>query len=57
VEYLGADTLIETRLADQSFIVRQPGRVNVTPGDSVHISWDPAVAHWFDLSSQCRIDR
>jgi sn-glycerol 3-phosphate transport system ATP-binding protein len=57
VEYLGADTLIETRLADQSFIVRQSGRVNVTPGDAVHIQWDPAAAHWFDLSSQCRIDR
>jgi sn-glycerol 3-phosphate transport system ATP-binding protein len=57
VEYLGADTLIETRIADQSFIVRQAGRVNVAPGDAVHISWNPVVAHWFDLSSQCRIDR
>ena len=57
VEYLGADTLIETRLADQSFIVRQSGRVNAAPGDSVHIRWDPTAAHWFDLSSQCRIDQ
>ena len=57
VEYLGADTLIETRLADQSFIVRQAGRVNAAPGDSVHIQWDSTAAHWFDLSSQCRIDR
>jgi sn-glycerol 3-phosphate transport system ATP-binding protein len=57
VEYLGADTLIETRLADQSFIVRQAGRVNATPGDAVHIQCDPAAAHGFDLSSQRRIDR
>ena len=57
VEYLGADTLIETRIGEQSFIVRQSGRVNAAPGDSVHIQWDPTVAHWFDLSSQCRIDR
>jgi sn-glycerol 3-phosphate transport system ATP-binding protein len=57
VEYLGADTLIETRLADQSFIVRQSGRVNAAPGDSVHIRWEPSAAHWFDLSSQCRINR
>jgi len=57
VEYLGADTLIETRIEDQSFIVRQSGRANATPGDSVHIQWDRAAAHWFDLSSQCRIDQ
>ena len=29
VEYLGADTLIDTRIADQSFIVRLPGRATV----------------------------
>jgi hypothetical protein len=26
-------------------------------GSTVHIVWEPAAAHWFDLSSQCRIDR
>jgi len=57
VEYLGADTLIDTRIADQSFIVRLPGRAAVNVGDSVHIGWEPAAAHWFDLSTQCRIDR
>jgi len=78
VEYLGADTLIDTRLAhvpekwppvfreghapaqesaEQSFIVRLPGRSNTAVGETVHIAWDPAAAHWFDLSSQRRIDR
>ena len=57
VEYLGADTLIETRIADQSFIVRTGGRANVAVGESVHLAWDAASAHWFDLSSQCRIDQ
>ena len=57
VEYLGADTLIDTRVADQSFIVRLPGRATAAVGSQVHIVWDPAAAHWFDLSSQCRIDR
>ena len=57
VEYLGADTLIETRLGDQSFIVRQAGRANADVGETVHIRWEPAAAHWFDLSTQCRIDR
>jgi sn-glycerol 3-phosphate transport system ATP-binding protein len=57
VEYLGADTLIDTRVADQSFIVRLPGRATAAVGSQVHIVWEPAAAHWFDLSSQCRIDR
>jgi len=29
----------------------------VNVGDNVHLAWDAAAAHWFDLSSQCRIDR
>jgi sn-glycerol 3-phosphate transport system ATP-binding protein len=57
VEYLGADTLIDTRVADQSFIVRLPGRATAAVGSAVHIAWEPAAAHWFDLSSQCRIGR
>jgi ABC-type sugar transport system ATPase subunit len=57
IEYLGADTLIETRLADQSFIVRLGGRAPATVGDKVGIRWEPAAAHWFDQSSQRRIDQ
>jgi sn-glycerol 3-phosphate transport system ATP-binding protein len=57
VEYLGADTLIDTRIAEQSFIVRLPGHATVNVGDSVRISWDVSAAHWFDLSSQYRIDQ
>ena len=57
VEYLGADTLIETRVADQSFIVRVGGRAGANVGDAVHLAWEAAAAHWFDLSSQCRIDQ
>jgi sn-glycerol 3-phosphate transport system ATP-binding protein len=57
VEYLGADTLIDARVADQSFIVRLPGRASAAVGSTVHIVWEPAAAHWFDLSTQCRIDR
>ena len=57
VEYLGADTLVDTRIADQSFIVRLSGRAPATVGDAVRVGWDPPAAHWFDLSSQCRIDQ
>jgi sn-glycerol 3-phosphate transport system ATP-binding protein len=57
VEYLGADTLVDTRIGDQSFIVRLPGRATANVADKVHVRWEPAAAHWFDLSTQCRIDR
>jgi sn-glycerol 3-phosphate transport system ATP-binding protein len=57
VEYLGADTLIDTHIADQSFIVRLGGRAPAAVGDALRIGWDAAAAHWFDLSTQCRIDR
>ena len=57
VEYLGADTLIETTLSDQSFIVRLSGRSSAAVGETVHIRWEPATAHWFNLSTQRRIDR
>jgi len=57
VEYLGADTLIDVHIADQSFILRLPGRASAAIGDTLRIGWNPSAAHWFDLSTQCRIDR
>src|SRR3954452_13570288 len=57
VEYLGADTLLDTRIADQPFIVRLPGRAGASIGDKVNIRWEPSAVHWFDQSSQRRIDR
>src|ERR1041385_6840409 len=56
VEYLGADTLLDTRIADQPFTVRVSGRAQTAAGDTLGIRWEPSAAHWFDLSSQCRID-
>jgi sn-glycerol 3-phosphate transport system ATP-binding protein len=55
VEYLGADTLVETRIANQPFVVRVPGRATAEAGEAVRLAWDPAAAHWFDLSSERRI--
>jgi sn-glycerol 3-phosphate transport system ATP-binding protein len=57
VEYLGADTLVETRVGTESVIVRLSGRTSTVPGDTVHLSWDPAAAHWFALSSGRRVER
>jgi sn-glycerol 3-phosphate transport system ATP-binding protein len=56
VEYLGADTLIETRLGEEPFIVRVAGRTGFGAGSEVRLAWDPDVAHWFDLSTERRID-
>jgi len=56
VEYLGADTLLDTRIGDQPFIVRVSGRANPSPGENVAVRWEPSVVHWFDQSSQRRID-
>jgi sn-glycerol 3-phosphate transport system ATP-binding protein len=56
-EYLGADTLIETRIGAEPFIVRLPGRAAVNVGDNLRLAWDAGAAHWFDPSTQCRIDR
>ncbi|MFL5056113.1 MAG: ABC transporter ATP-binding protein, partial [Microvirga sp.] len=56
VEYLGADTLIETRVAGEPFLVRVSGRAAAQVGETVHLAWDAAAAQWFDLSSERRID-
>jgi sn-glycerol 3-phosphate transport system ATP-binding protein len=57
VEYLGADTLVTTRVAGEAAIVRVPGRTSALPGEIVRLSWDPADAHWFALSSGRSIRR
>ena len=55
VEYLGADTLIDTRIAGEPFIVRLPGRHSAKAGERVSVAWEPAAAHWFDAASGRRI--
>ena len=55
VEYLGADTLVETRIAGEPFIVRRPGRVHGAPGERIGLILPAGAAHWFDLKSEARI--
>jgi sn-glycerol 3-phosphate transport system ATP-binding protein len=55
VEYLGADTLVETRIDGQPFIVRRPGKVRAAAGDRVHIRLSQAAVHWFDLKTEQRL--
>jgi sn-glycerol 3-phosphate transport system ATP-binding protein len=54
-EYLGADTQVETRVAEEIFMVRTPGRFTAAPGETIRLAWAPSDAHWFDASSQRRV--
>jgi sn-glycerol 3-phosphate transport system ATP-binding protein len=56
VEFLGADTLIETQVGEHGVIVRQSGRVLAQAGEAVGLKWSAQDVHWFDLSSNCRVD-
>jgi len=56
IEYLGADTLVETRIGDAPFIVRLPGKPPMKSGEQVSIEWDTGAAHWFDATSGRRIN-
>jgi ABC-type sugar transport system ATPase subunit len=55
VEYLGADTQVETRAGEHTIIVRVGGRLAATPDETVHLAWEAADTHWFDASSGRRI--
>lgn len=55
VEYLGADTLVETRVDGQPFIVRRPGKVRAATGERVHIRLSQSAVHWFDLKTEHRL--
>ena len=55
VEYLGADTLVETRIDGHPFIVRRPGKVRVKAGERVYIKLSHSALHWFDQSSERRV--
>jgi sn-glycerol 3-phosphate transport system ATP-binding protein len=55
VEYLGADTLVDTRIGGEAFIVRVPGRHQAKVGERVSVAWESAAAHWFDAASGQRI--
>jgi sn-glycerol 3-phosphate transport system ATP-binding protein len=51
VEYLGADSLVAARLADQQVLVRVPGRASVRAADGVCLAWDRAHEHHFDAQT------
>jgi sn-glycerol 3-phosphate transport system ATP-binding protein len=56
IEYLGADSLIDTRIGETPFVVRVAGPTAIAPGEQVFITWDAAATHWFDAASGQRIN-
>ncbi|SDH61424.1 ABC transporter ATP-binding protein [Bosea robiniae] len=57
VEYLGSDTLLETRIDGHSFIVKRPGKVRATAGEPVYITLSQSALHWFDQASERKVVR
>jgi sn-glycerol 3-phosphate transport system ATP-binding protein len=55
LEYLGADTLIETRIGEEPFMVRHGGAFTGAPDGIVRLTWSEADTHWFETSSGRRV--
>ncbi len=55
VEYLGSDTLIETRMGDVPFVVRLAGRAEAAAGQELRLAWPAAAAHWFAADDGRRV--
>ena len=48
VEYLGADSILSCAAGAQTLAVRVPGRVELLPGATVHLTWSKDAVHVFD---------
>ncbi len=55
-EYLGADTIVTARIAQQSLLVRVPGRVHVAAEQPVCLGWRSRDAHVFETGSGRRVE-
>ncbi len=55
VEPMGSDTLVWTRLGGEDFRFRVDGQSNLTSGEEVAISFDPAASSLFDARTELRL--
>ncbi len=55
-DYLGADTILATRIADQEVLVRVPGHATAIPGEKVRLLWESEKMHVFDAESGERVE-
>ncbi len=56
LEYLGADSLIACRVGSQEWIVRRSGKIKLSAGARIHLSWPLVETHWFDAATGKRRD-
>jgi len=50
-EYLGADSLITCKIKSCECIVRQNGKVRLSPGDPIHVTWSAVETHFFETET------
>ena len=55
MEYLGAESLIACRIGTRELMVPQSGRVKLSAGDRIHLTWPQAESHFFEAASGRRI--
>ena len=54
LEYLGADSILSCAAGRQTLAVRAPGRVELSEGAPVTLTWKPEATHLFDAISGTR---
>ena len=55
-EYHGADTIVTTRVGDQTLLVRAPGQLALAANAQVRLAWEPRDTHVFDSQAGLRVD-
>ncbi len=56
LEYLGADTIVDCEIGNQSIAVRAHGRIRLEAGARVSLNWHPEGLHFFQSSTGQRRD-
>jgi sn-glycerol 3-phosphate transport system ATP-binding protein len=56
-EYHGADTILTTRVGQESLLLRAPGRLRLAGGAVVRLGWEPGSVHVFDAANGMRVDQ
>ena len=51
MEYLGAESLIACSIGARELMVPQSGRVKLSAGDRIHLTWPQADSHFFEAAS------
>ncbi len=56
VDYLGADSIVDCRIGEQTVSVRTHGRIKIEPGARVNLAWSLENVHFFLSSTGQRCD-